>query len=550
LNSQLRRPDTPETQLLWAIKHGNIDNAKAILENRAASQNVLQHLEQRFPTLADLTAIHVGQLESTAQANWDLGQLLSIIAKQESRFSRLAQLPADFFTPERCQYIACLYYDHEGDFAIHNDQVAREMAKNQHLPAAAYEVLATHNDQEVRVQIAKNPSIPASLLEELLNEREKPWHRNPMAVCVAAASNPSNSIEYLNKFIQGIVQGKKENFYMLLSVVTNQKLELSERLEGIKELIEHSDKNIDLFLANYIDTPNEILETIYTRYGQQELAILRAIMKHPNTPSAVLEKQFWNEKKEPSIYGWELAHPNIPSELLERFYRGYDETYQKIIARADTILAQRGWHTYKYDEVYRHAIASNPKIPRHIAEFLTRHASQETRVYLAKNPHIPNELFAVLAQHDTNVKAALASNPNTPLAVLDVLCLEQDTSILNGLAQNPNTPMVVLEQLAKQEMAGILTNTNITENMLLEYTTARLKRVSQFKNDPGIALAFLHPQCAPILLTKVAKRKEALFRVMVALHPNTPEKTLKNLTQDSDARVRGAAASRVAAVST
>lgn len=49
------------------------------------------------------------------------------------------------------------------------------------------------------------------------------------------------------------------------------------------------------------------------------------------------------------------------------------------------------------------------------------------------------------------VQVAVASNPNTPMVILEGMAGTEDKEIRGGIARNPNAPAVILERLAKDK---------------------------------------------------------------------------------------------------
>ena len=72
---------------------------------------------------------------------------------------------------------------------------------------------------------------------------------------------------------------------------------------------------------------------------------------------------------------------------------------------------------------------------------------------LAENPQTPLALLQVLAEDDAwEVRWAVAKHPQTPLALLEVLAKdEEDENVRSAVAAHPQTPLAVLQVLAKDK---------------------------------------------------------------------------------------------------
>ena len=517
LNKLLKNPETPETQLLWAVRHGNSKHAKAILENPNASQEVLKRLSIRFPEFQELASNHISNANDSENQKWSLQQVLEFLTDRGSSQSsqlwslgKLTGLSADFFTHERCKYIVCMCI---WDSWLGEMHFGSELAKNLFLPMACYEVLAQHEDKNIHQNLARNPSLPVHLIEAFCADKA-------VYARAAVAANPKTPMKKLIDWIEDT----KTDYRITLSAVMNEQFLLSDRLEGIDELLKHNEKEIDLFVASYDQTPSHVLEILYQRYESKlDHSNVQALATaNPNASASILSQYF--VKQEP---GWNvisvLAHPNIPFEYLERYYKHGSDHYIIPLAR-------------------------NPKLPEYMIEHIVTSDNPLGRASLASNPCLSGQWLAVLAtQSNSRIRAAVAKNPNTPVAVLQALSLESEKTTLNGLAKNSNTPISILEQLAKQGLAGALLNPKITEAMILDYSLFWLDQLAAVKDNLSVVLAFLHPNCPEALVQKMAKHKEPVFRVVMALHPNATPKVLQLLTQDSDARVRATALARVKA---
>ncbi len=65
------------------------------------------------------------------------------------------------------------------------------------------------------------------------------------------------------------------------------------------------------------------------------------------------------------------------------------------------------------------------------------------------------ELVALAAHRDVNVRAAVASRPDAPMASLISLAHERDKKVLLALAANPASPVWVIKKLALERREDV-----------------------------------------------------------------------------------------------
>ena len=148
---------------------------------------------------------------------------------------------------------------------------------------------------------------------------------------------------------------------------------------------------------------------------------------------------------------------------------------------------------------------------------------------VATNENTPAAILEILAKNrNPYVRQAVAENRNTPATALETLAKDNDPGVLNSLVRNENTPVSIREELGTAEnwsvryaMAG---NKNTPENVLekLAKDEDRSIRflVARNKNTPATALETL------------AKDEEYLVRMEVAENKNTPANVLEDLAKE------------------
>ncbi len=101
-------------------------------------------------------------------------------------------------------------------------------------------------------------------------------------------------------------------------------------------------------------------------------------------------------------------------------------------------------------EHIRMQIASNPNTPPAVLTYIAKHAGSAVLERIAENPQTPTLLLDLLSKNEAaSVRAAVGENLNTPEDVLDRLVADEDVDVRYRLAENPLLPRAVLLQLSE-----------------------------------------------------------------------------------------------------
>lgn len=93
---------------------------------------------------------------------------------------------------------------------------------------------------------------------------------------------------------------------------------------------------------------------------------------------------------------------------------------------------------YRY---VRHDVASNPNTPVAILEKLSEDKWWGVRCAVASNPNMPVDILERLSNDkDWSVRSAVAKNQNTPVDILITLSEDKNEYVRRAVATNPNTP--------------------------------------------------------------------------------------------------------------
>lgn len=186
----------------------------------------------------------------------------------------------------------------------------------------------------------------------------------------------------------------------------------------------------------------------------------------------------------------------------------------------------------------RAGVASNPNTPLPILERLSNDVDEKVRANIAGNTTTPAKILEKLSSDDEEkVLVKLASNPNTPPDLLLKLYKENDSDINLSLAGNPNTPDAVLIKFLQGEGGGMLSGCDLLASVIANPKIDKDVLKENVNHDSlcirkGVAL---NPNVSPEILNILSKDKEKLVREAVAKNTNTPSDILDYIiTQEKD----------------
>ena len=147
---------------------------------------------------------------------------------------------------------------------------------------------------------------------------------------------------------------------------------------------------------------------------------------------------------ESSLEEWSLArNPNTDPEILDELSMSQSLSIKHVVAsnpntRPETI----GKLFASFGSDIHLGIADNPSAPVQILITMLTQGLEEGRDILlnvlAKNPSLPEEALTLLRDYDSSeVRCAVASNPNTGLGDLLELALDSNRTVKKAAAANP-----------------------------------------------------------------------------------------------------------------
>ncbi len=425
-----------------------------------------------------------------------------------------------------------------------------ELAQN---PSASSELLiklAQGKGLHIRNLVSLHPATPAEVLFHIVS-------RTNSIGRAYIAQNPKAPIQLLSQLAED------ESYGVRAAVAQNP----NTTTQSLSQLAEDEHEKVRQYVAKNMLTPISTLEKLAT---DSIVEIRQAVAKNPSTPTALLAILAQDAKVEVRWYvaihtntaietlqllardkvaisSWIVKHPKAPIEALiqvDSSTRVPLETLQQLaLEKSKWIRAgvAKNVHTpmallqqllTDKDADVRLEIALNRNSPLEILSTLAKDTNWEIRVGVAGNENASSDLLMLMAS-DENLKVRLevAKNTQTPFVALQILAIDKDSKIQETALQN--------YALSREQRSQLLHNANLDFAVELEKLLGSIS-----KSEEGL-VAYLHPQAPTPILAKAGRHDDPLIRAAVALHPKTPENTLKVLCQDGDARVRATALARM-----
>jgi hypothetical protein len=361
--------------------------------------------------------------------------------------------------------------------------VVKAIAANPNTPVSLLIKLAEHESEEVRKQIARNPNTPLEILAKFAQSRY-----SNLVIRQEVAKNKSTPVEILNELA-------------------------SDRSFLVRQAI-----------AYHPQAPASILVALFQDPETNNRDSIEEIARHPNTPEKVLRtlmenRQHWSELYrdcatwhflEPKI----ASNPNTPLDILERFVA---EVEAGQVEGSDRISASSAF--------LARAIAANPNTPVslliQLLDIIDRSADESDRIYvvsaIAANPNSNADLLGQLSEDkDLKIRRIVASNINTPLAILEMMAKSHVYSVIDGLSKNP--------QLQPDIQEAKSPNTKIEKLIELSHSPYSFVRKEIEAN----------PNSTADLLGQLSEDEDWEIRRNVARNPKTPLAVLEMLAKSSD----------------
>jgi hypothetical protein len=234
-------------------------------------------------------------------------------------------------------------------------QEATELASVQQLssadaPPEVLDQLARHPNAEVRMAVARHPTITPALLGWLVTDGTKEVRRfvanNPRA-------NPAD-------------------------------IDLLVKAGSTPDLMQLSEPNPEMEVS--------VLDTL----SRKGLWAQQLVVRHPNTSPDTLGRLVC--AAEPKIREWAAVHPNAPKEVIQTLIRAGSSTdYQGFAPPDPTLPPEELRQLSNLGPWAEWVVAANPCTPPDLLERLAQSGDWRVRQFVAKNPNTPQTVLVHLA---------------------------------------------------------------------------------------------------------------------------------------------------------
>lgn len=251
--------------------------------------------------------------------------------------------------------------------------------------------------------------------------------------------------------------------------------------------------------------PAEVLRSLAKQHYD---GVREAVAGNPNTPAEVLEDLCLSEVAEVA-----LANPNTPPDTLRMY----------------------AWGT---DQVKAVAAIANPSVPVELTDFLSKNYRRVnvSDILLGGNRH------------------AVAANPAASPGLLESLANDANTSVRCAVAKNPSTPIATLELLAHHPVPGHSGKTEVSRSDWGDADSVWASLLRNPKIPPSVFEAMLEQPSAKYRLAgggpgsgcwngqplplhvirALAEDDDPEVRHRLALNPETPDEIAERLMDDPE----------------
>jgi Leucine rich repeat variant len=513
--------NAPEGFLRWAEQFGHDEALLAVCANRGALQAMLERLcDHHDANVARAAQLHVNSGREVEAMT--ISQILQDETLERDSETLKALLVVNLATPDVLEVLA-----------IDNDADLRKgVAQHAGVPSSILEKLAADDDEDVRAIARANLRGTGERFELVARLEAGETNLTPdeleqasdvgvwaFKLAVQQANAPMMLLERA---------AQSEDWRVREAAARNPNLS-GELLE---KLAQDSDRDVRAAIAANTHLNAETLERLLGDTSEEVRAVA---VQHPHAPKNLLDDLERAKTLDANLTVPELEklaessewarrvaaqHPKMPAATLERFATHEDWYTRQAVARNESasanvleVLAQDS------DADVRGAVAANRNVSATVLATLAADNNHEVRKFVALNARVTSDLLALLAE-DTNwiVRQAVASNANTPENALEKLAFDSDRDVKQAVAENPNIPESALEVLFSKWFASL---ENVPRSLRELYRRAR-------SQDPSLEAN---------VLEQLAQGGE-WAKLLAAKHPNTPEKTLLDLSVDEDWRTR------------
>ena len=415
-----------------------------------------------------------------------------------------------------------------------NVERIRQQAQDENTAPETLAELAKSEDYLTRQGVAGNPNTPTKILLDLGAEFPRELFNNPIFDLLLI-----EDINFVNKIplptLRSILRQQDVPQYIL------------------EQACNRADLEVQLALANKINSSKKVLSKLSkSKYAEvAEAASLHIALMGEITDSFELKSQ-------------ELI---INSLSKDRNYKSTIDSWAVLIQiiSIPTYIIRYLIQGNIYEGLFK-KIAQSPAISSQTIDLLTQHSNKSIRGLLASNPRISINHICLLSDNLSNwiLQKTVATNPTTPVDILEKLSDATHKAVRATVASNLNTPIETLNKLTqdpdsttiKNALRSIAIKTDKYDDFLRKYGSSMYIRGSS--NDESIyqipretltkiiakdpCFVAEYPKTPEYLLIKLSHHRRWDVRNRVAANKNTPVIILEELAADEMPDVRGSIA--------
>ncbi|RMH68524.1 MAG: hypothetical protein D6675_15795 [Gemmatimonadetes bacterium] len=468
--------------------------------------------------------------------------------------------------------------DYQRMVAEESDTIRSLVAIHERTPPEILEILARDESIQVRRNLAKNPNLPASVFNILL-EDEDPFIRDlvthyrlerslvdelveqslplPAPQLERAARHEINRRDILN-------DPKYDGYYRLHLVALEDVTEFQRSVvwdlktpaELLTSFATHEDWQLRYAVAMHPNTPVEVVKSLTQ---DTDPRIRRVARIHP---AAEIPLETLATDTDVLVRLAAARHPAISALQLNRMMPDSADIVRIAIAQHPT-TATRTLRELATDKqmMVRIAVAENPNTFPVVLTQLSKDPRLEVGLAVCVHPQTPLETLKKMSSLNTTyqtliakthtepelinyllntdyfrlVKGALAQNPNLPEELAVLMVRDPETAVREKLAYFTDIPFV-LELLAGDPAVSV--RQFLARNPHLPYN--QMRQLAEDEDPQVRKVLVAHPNITPDILAQMAWDPAETVRRDVAQHPRTPISALEKLANDENRVVWGA----------
>lgn len=331
--------------------------------------------------------------------------------------------------------------------------------------------LASDTSFLVREAVAQNPNTPIETLIRLTQDSNRD-------VRLSVLLNPISTSEIRSRLLHD-----KDEYIRYVA----EMYERTNMLDFLRGTVLGEERMTERVIINYLSMSrirNQIVGGVDLKLG------CHMYLPNYNIPLALQEKVVMHSNDLITLISM-ARNPMVSPKYLQYLSRCVDGRIRESVALNRSASAEL-LHQLAGDKSsrVRYFVASNPRTALLTLQKLADDESSLVKSGVALNNNTPSDLLEKLMgsfrkikypsiELDTTsgirVAESIASNPNTPVDILNFLSKEKSPNIRAGLGMNPNIPIYLLQKLSGDSFADV--RRAIASNMFgLEYSDYLRKR--------------------------------------------------------------------------